>query len=91
MYRRAVTILNKQGLHARPAAEFVSLASDFAAKLTVGRPGEDGVNAKSIILVLSRGFSKGETVELWGEGEDEQAAVDALAALLESGAGEEKE
>ena len=89
MFQKKMTITNSFGLHARPAVDFVRCASGFVSKIQVCRPGEDPVNAKSIIMLLSRGFAQDTEVEITAEGPDEQQAVEALAELLASGCGEE--
>ena len=90
MYSKTTTIVNKTGLHARPASEFVKAATQFDSKVSIRRVGaEDEANAKSIVFVLSLGLSKGTEVEVIARGDDEQAAVDSLVALIESGFGEE--
>lgn len=78
-----VTLRNKDGLHARPAAEFVKLASTFAAKVVV-----NGKDAKSLLGIMALGLVKGADVELRAEGPDAEAAVYALGSLIESGFGE---
>lgn len=90
MQKKETTIVNSTGLHARPAAEFVAAAKKYESKITIGKAGEEKqVNAKSIVLLLSLGVSKGTKVEIAADGPDEQQAVDGLVALLESGFGEE--
>lgn len=78
-----VTLRNKDGLHARPAAEFVKLASTFAAKVVV-----NGKDAKSLLGIMALGLVQGADVELQAEGPDADAAVNALGSLIESGFGE---
>lgn len=91
MYVKSVVIKNKTGLHARPAAEFVGCAKRYSSDIRVRRPGEtEGVSAKSMMRVLSKCLSQGVTVEISAHGEDEKQAVEALAALVESGFGEEE-
>lgn len=84
-------IINKSGLHARPASDFVVQAKQFSSKITVRNLNTDGkaVNAKSIVRILGEGMGPGTQVEIAADGEDEQAAVDALKKLIESGFGEE--
>lgn len=90
MYSKTTTIINKTGLHARPASEFVKAATKFNSKVGLRRVGsEDEANAKSIVFVLSLGLSKGTEIEIIARGDDEQEAVDALVALVESGFGED--
>ncbi|WP_382305975.1 dihydroxyacetone kinase phosphoryl donor subunit DhaM [Herbiconiux sp. UC225_62] len=80
---RTVTIINKDGLHARPAAEFVKLANTFPVKVTV-----NGKDAKSLLGIMSMGLVKGSTVEVASEDPSAREAVDALADLIETGFGE---
>ncbi|HEX6542871.1 MAG TPA: HPr family phosphocarrier protein [Ktedonobacterales bacterium] len=76
-----VTLHHEAGLHARPAALFVKTASRFAAVITVIN-GAKSANAKSIVQVLTLGAKQGTTVTITAGGEDEQAAVQALADLV---------
>jgi phosphocarrier protein HPr len=85
--RRQVKIANRLGLHARAAARFVQTAARFEAKITAGRDGRV-MDGKSILGILLLGASRGTTIEITAEGEDEVAAVDALLELVESGFGE---
>ncbi|HEX9166699.1 MAG TPA: HPr family phosphocarrier protein [Gemmatimonadales bacterium] len=87
MIERAVTIVNSLGLHARPAAQIVRLASNFAAHIEVGRP-DMMVNAKSIMGVMMLAAEHGSTLLLRAEGADAEAALEALAALVAAGFGE---
>lgn len=80
---RIVTLINKDGLHARPAAEFVKLASTFDFPVTV-----NGKDAKSLLGIMSLGLTKGMTVEISSSNGEASRAVDALAELIESGFGE---
>lgn len=86
MYKKTTTILNKSGLHARPASDFVKEAGKFGSKITIRRLDEDEeANAKSIVFLLSLGIGQGVEVEISAKGDDEQQAVDSLVALIESG------
>ncbi len=89
MYKRCVSIKNPIGLHARPATEFTRLAAGFSSSISIRRTGGAEVSAKSIILLLSQGFTQGTQVEIIAEGEDEEQAVEALVAFLNAGCGEE--
>jgi PTS hybrid protein len=82
-HSRLVTLVNADGLHARPAAELVKLASTFPQKVTV-----NGTDAKSLLGIMSLGLTKGATVEIASEDPEAGAAIDAIAALAESGFGE---
>jgi phosphocarrier protein len=79
---RAVTIVNKLGLHARAAAKFVTLASGFASQITLKR-GEREVNGKSIMGVMMLAAGRGTAVEICAEGDDAGEAIDKLVALIE--------
>jgi PTS hybrid protein len=80
---RSVTIVNKDGLHARPAAEFVKLANTFSVKVTV-----NGKDAKSLLGIMSLGLTKGSIAELASADPAGAEAVNALADLIETGFGE---
>ncbi len=82
-YSRTVTLINKDGLHARPAADFVKLANTFPARVTV-----NGTDARSLLGIMAMGLVKGTTVVLASEDPVGSEAVDALATLVESGFGE---
>lgn len=79
-------VINEVGLHARPAAEFVRTAAQFKCKLTVRNTTKDsaGVDAKSILSVLTLGVEKNHEIELSAEGEDEMQAIQTLRELIES-------
>ncbi|MDJ0377686.1 dihydroxyacetone kinase phosphoryl donor subunit DhaM [Cryobacterium sp. PH31-L1] len=81
---RTVILVNKDGLHARPAAEFVSLASTFSVPITV-----NGTDASSLLSIMSLGLARGSSVQLSSTDPSAGPAITALAELLESGFGEE--
>jgi len=81
---RSVAIPNKRGLHARAAAKFVMLAERFDASVDVIRDGQS-VPARSIMGLMMLGAGMGAVIELRAEGWDAKEAIDALAALVESG------
>ncbi len=81
---RSVTVPNKRGLHARAAARFVMLAEKFDASVDVVRDGQS-VPARSIMGLMMLGAGRGTVIELRAEGWDAKEALDALAALVESG------
>jgi phosphocarrier protein HPr len=87
MPERTVQIVNKAGLHARPAAEIVKLAAKYASDITVSRD-ELEVNGKSIMGVMMLAAECGATLQLKAEGPDATQAIDALAKLIESRFGE---
>ncbi len=87
MPERTVTIVNQVGLHARPAAQIVKLASGFKSDITLARD-ELEVNAKSIMGVMMLAAERGAQLRLRAEGPDAEAALDALAQLIADGFGE---
>lgn len=87
MIKAMLTISNKLGLHARASAKFTKLAGSFRSEIFLTR-NERRVNAKSIMGVMMLAAGLGSLVELEVEGEDEQAALDALTALVDDKFGE---
>jgi len=81
MAERSVQILNKNGLHARPAAEIVKTSARFQSEITLVRDGME-VNGKSIMGVMMLAAECGATLVLRAEGSDAEEALDALAALI---------
>jgi len=84
---RETTIVNELGLHARPAAELVKVASQFDAHIEIVKDGLS-VNAKSIMGVMMLAAETGSTVVFRADGPDAEAAVEALAKLVQKGFGE---
>ena len=84
MISRDVTIINASGLHARPATFFIQKAKSFRSTIWVEKE-DRRVNAKSLLGVLSLGIAKGMTITLIADGQDEQAALDGLSELIDSG------
>lgn len=87
MARREIEIVNRLGLHARAAAKLVSCASGFASRIEIERNGQR-VNGKSIMGVMMLAASRGSRITLDVNGEDEEAALDALENLVRSRFGE---
>jgi phosphocarrier protein len=87
MIKTRTTISNKLGLHARASAKFTKLAGSFACEVWMSK-GERRVNAKSIMGVMMLAAGLGSTVEIETSGADEQAAMDALLALVADKFGE---
>ncbi len=81
MATRIVTIVNKFGLHARAAAKFVQIASDFSCKISLKYDGKE-VNGKSIMGVMMLAAGKGAKIEIIAYGSDEAKALDALKNTL---------
>ena len=92
MYSKKTTVINRTGLHARPASQFIEMAKRFSSRIQISNlslDDEDNIgNAKSIIFVLALGMGQGSQIEIFAVGEDEQEAVDSLIALVDSGFGE---
>ena len=84
MVSREVTIINHIGLHARPATFFIQKANSFKCNVWVEKD-DRKVNAKSLLGVLSLGIAKGMTINIIADGIDEDAAIDSLCALINSG------
>ena len=87
MVKTRITISNKLGLHARASAKLTKLAGGFQSDVFMSR-NERRVNAKSIMGVMMLAAGLGTEVEVETEGVDEQAAMDALLALIDSKFGE---
>jgi phosphocarrier protein HPr len=83
MSERKVVIASAVGLHARPASLFVQAATATGRPVTVGRIGEEPVDARSILAVMALGAKYQEEVVLAAEGDGAEAALDSLVALLE--------
>lgn len=81
MIEREVEIVNRLGLHARAAAKLVQTAGSFDSRLWLVKDGEE-VDAKSILGILLLAASQGTRVTLRAEGEDEDAAIDAVSRLI---------
>ena len=87
MPQRDVKILNKLGIHARPAAEIVKAAGKFKSNITIIRDDLE-VNAKSIMGVMMLAAEHGSTVTLRAIGDDADAALDTLAGVIAAKFGE---
>lgn len=87
MIKTTTTISNKLGLHARASAKLTKLAGGFACDVFMSR-GSRRVNAKSIMGVMMLAAGLGAEVEIETDGPDEQAAMDALLALIADKFGE---
>ena len=89
MNARAVTIVNKLGLHARAATRLVNCASGFSAEVRLVR-GTRSVNAKSIMGVLTLAAATGTELVIEADGPDEDAAIEAIATLIDDRFGEDQ-
>jgi len=82
MSERTVRIASSVGLHARPAALFVQAATGTGLPVRISRPGDEPVDARSILGVMALGAKHGEEVLLTADGDGADAALDQLVALL---------
>jgi len=80
---KSVTIKNKQGLHARPAALFVQIANKFNSDITITK-GKQKVNGKSIMGIMMLEAGAGSKIIITASGEDAEVAVSQLESLLSS-------
>ncbi|GHV73901.1 phosphocarrier protein HPr [Spirochaetia bacterium] len=81
MVEQMVTIQNRAGIHARPSALLVQTAKDFQSNIYLEK-GNDRINGKSIMGILTLGASYGTEIKVIAEGADEQAALDAMVKLF---------
>ncbi len=79
--KKKVTVKNKQGLHARPAALFVQVANKFDARITLRRD-EEEVNGKSIMGILMLGAEKGSQIIIEADGDDAHLAIVELEKVV---------
>jgi phosphocarrier protein len=89
MPESTLTVRNKVGLHARPAALFVQAAQKFKCDIKVTHDEREG-NAKSILSVLSLGIDQNAVITIHAEGENADQALEALEVLIENNFGEKE-
>jgi len=82
MFQQEITITSPNGLHTRPAAQFVKEAKGFMSDITVTSNGKSA-SAKSLFKLQTLGLTQGSIVTIVAEGEDEQQAVECLIKLME--------
>lgn len=83
LIKKKITVKNKQGLHARPAALFVQIANKFDSRVTVRHDTEE-VNGKSIMGILMLGAEKGTQIIVEVEGDDAHLAIAELEKILDN-------
>lgn len=88
MKTRTLTVPNKLGIHARPAALIVRKASEYRSEVFISN-GVDEVNAKSIMGVMTLAAAGGTRISVSTDGPDEDAALEGVCAVIETGFGEE--
>jgi phosphocarrier protein len=89
MIKRQIDIINKLGLHARAAAKFVTLAAQYQSNIQLVGNGRK-VNGKSIMGVMMLAAGQGTSLDLVADGNDEDAAMDALEELVKARFGEKE-
>ncbi len=83
MVTRTLEVLNRAGIHARPASLISSIASKYKSDITIGKD-TMRINAKSIMGVITLGATYGTKLELFVEGDDEALAADAIETLFKN-------
>ncbi|MDR0448451.1 MAG: HPr family phosphocarrier protein [Treponema sp.] len=83
MYEKTVKIINRAGVHARPAALLVQIAKDFPCEISFER-GNDRINGKSIMGIITLGAVYGSEIKIIANGKNEKEAVESLARLFEN-------
>ena len=84
MPERNATIASRVGLHARPASVFIEAVKRQSMKVTISKGGSTPLDAASILSIMSLGAANGDVVTLAAEGDGAEAALEELAALLET-------
>ncbi|TWU62380.1 MULTISPECIES: HPr family phosphocarrier protein [Crateriforma] len=87
---RTVTVVNPQGLHARPADMIVRAANKYTCNILIGKSGEL-VDCKSILSLLTLGATQGTELSISAQGDDAAAAIQEISALFENGFEEMKQ
>jgi phosphocarrier protein HPr len=83
MVEKEVTIKNRAGIHARPAALIVKVASKFSSQIFIVK-GSEKINAKSIMGIITLGAGYNTPITITAEGEDQDAALEAMVDLVEN-------
>lgn len=84
MVEREAVVVPEEGLHARPAAEFVAKAKSYTSDIRVIKDSTEA-NAKSPLKLMTLGAKQGDKLIIRAEGEDEEEAAEALAAMISEG------
>ncbi|MCF2555443.1 HPr family phosphocarrier protein [Faecalicatena contorta] len=87
MVSQKTTVVNKSGLHLRPAADLSKLASSMTSDITIVA-GDKKVNPKSVLILMSAAITQGTEIEIICEGENEEEDLRKLVEAIESGLGE---
>ncbi|MDY2627254.1 MAG: HPr family phosphocarrier protein [Lachnospiraceae bacterium] len=86
MVNQSVVVVESEGLHLRPAGQFVRLARKFQSEITI-RTGNKSLNGKQVVSILSGNIGKGDRIKIYCDGEDEDEALEALVRQIENGEG----
>jgi len=89
LIERRTTIINTNGLHARPATRFAEMANKFSSEIFVRTENKEEINGKSIIDLLTLGAKRGTELLITADGEDNELALDALEGLVNDGFNED--
>lgn len=89
MVAKTVKVLNKQGMHMRPAGLLAKTAAAHNDCSVTLRVNDKSINAKALMQIMSAGIKCGSEVEIICEGKDEQAVLDEIMGLFENGFGEQ--
>ncbi len=87
MVSQKITVINKSGLHLRPAGELTKIASGCKSNITLIKDGKS-VNPKSVLLLMSAGIKCGEEITVQCEGETEEHDLQVILDAINSGLGE---
>lgn len=83
MKKLVAVVKSEAGLHARPAGVIVKKAGEFSSSITLEK-GEKSIDAKRLLAVLSLGAKQGDEITITADGSDEEAALEAIKAIIES-------
>ena len=87
MVKGTITVNNKSGLHLRPASELAKIAGKLTSDITI-IAGENKVNPKSVLILMSAGITKGTTIDITCEGPNEEADLQVMLDAIAGGLGE---
>lgn len=82
MVEKDILVTNPSGLHTRPAKKIVDQAKTYASEITIAK-GDKAGSAKTLIKLMKLGITMGTTITVRCEGEDEQAALEGIVALID--------
>jgi len=83
VFEKTVKVTNRAGIHARPSALLVQTTKNFSSNIYMQK-GQDRINAKSIMGIITLGAAYGTELKIIADGEDEEAAVETIVKLFET-------